>query len=511
MTTLRIVLGDQLSHSLPVVTEAAHDDTFLMMEVADEATVVPHHPKKLVLVFSAMRHFANELRDRGHRVDYINLDSATSGDSFSATLAAYLDQHPADAIVVTTPSEYRVLQMVERWEELFGVSVAVLPDPRFVATVAEFKDWASGRKQLVMEQFYRVMRRKTGLLVDGGEPIGGQWNFDKDNRKPPKSGTQFPEPLRFNPDALTQNVISMVSARFADHFGDIEPFWFAVTSADAERAAEHFFETALPMFGDFQDAMVHDEAFLFHSVLSHYVNLGLLDPLALCREAERRFHAGLAPINAVEGFIRQLIGWREFVRGVYWLKMPDYADSNYFAAEARLPAAYWGAPTEMACIAGSIEQTRRHAYSHHIQRLMVTGNFAMLLGVAPVEIHRWYLAVYADAYEWVEMPNTIGMATFADGGVIGTKPYAASGAYINKMSDYCKGCRYDVKQRNGHDACPFNYLYWDFLDKHADRLADNHRMSLIYAQLRKMDPERREAIRGDAERFRKQLAAVDAQ
>ncbi|MEM8983979.1 MAG: cryptochrome/photolyase family protein [Pseudomonadota bacterium] len=509
MSSLRIVLGDQLSHGLPIVAEAVDGDTFLLMEVADEASIVPHHPKKLVLVFSAMRHFAAELRDQGFSVDYIDLDSESSKDNFTATLIAYLDSHPVDDIIVTAPSEFRVREMVAQWEQTIGVPVTVLDDPRFVASIDEFADWAKGRKQLVMEQFYRVMRRKTGLLMAAGEPVGGQWNFDKDNRKPAKAGTDFPEPLQFAPDAITDAVIAMVKQRFGERFGETDPFWFAVTGRDAQRAANHFFDVALPLFGDYQDAMLDTEAFLFHSVLSHYVNLGLLDPLALCREAEQRYDDGRAPINAVEGFIRQLIGWREFVRGVYWLKMPDYASRNFFAADAPLPAAYWGAPTEMACIAGTVEQTRQHAYSHHIQRLMVTGNFAMLLGVAPEEIHRWYLAVYADAYEWVEMPNTIGMATFADGGVIGTKPYAASGAYINKMSNYCKGCHYDVKQRNGDDACPFNYLYWDFLDRHADRLADNRRMSLIYAQLRKMDPERRQNIRHDAQRFRQQLAAAD--
>ncbi|MEO1034018.1 MAG: cryptochrome/photolyase family protein [Pseudomonadota bacterium] len=507
MPTLHVVLGDQLSHSLPLFDAVGTSDRVLLMEVAAEATHVPHHPKKLVLVFSAMRHFAAELEGRGFNVDYIELDTPASRGSFSDTLAGYLAASDADAIRVTHPSEYRVLTEIEGWSDAFGLPVDILPDPRFVVSPGEFATWAEGRKQLVMEQFYRKVRQQTGLLIDDGKPTGGKWNYDKDNRKPPRGKLDFPAPFHVAPDPVTKTCIGLVRERFANHFGDIDPFWFAVTAADAERAAEHFFEHALALFGDYQDAMLNDESFLYHSVLSQYLNLGLLDPLALCREAERRYRAGQAPLNAVEGFIRQIIGWREFVRGVYWLQMPEYSERNFLRASTPLPAAYWGGETDMACVAGAVRQTREHAYSHHIQRLMVTGNLALLLGVAPEEIHRWYLAVYADAYEWVEMPNTLGMATFADGGVIGTKPYAASGSYINKMSDYCSGCRYDVKQREGDSACPFNYLYWDFLIRHEERLGSNRRMSLIYAQLRKMDDTRRKGIERDARRFRRTLEA----
>ena len=509
MAILRIVLGDQLTHSLPLFDDAPSGARVLMMEVRGEATAVPHHPKKIAFIFAAMRHFATELRERGFTVDYIDLDDVRSGADFTATLATYLDSVDVTELRLTAPSEFRVRAEVERWQDRFGRPVRIDPDPRFIVATEEFAAWADGRKQLVMEQFYRQVRKRTGLLLDNGEPVGGQWNYDKDNRKPAGDALDFPEPHRVPPDTITRAAIDTVGAHFGAHFGDIEPFWFAVTAADAAAAAEHFFEHALPRFGDYQDAMRDDAAFLYHSVLSHYLNVGLLDPLELCRQAEARYRDGRAPINAVEGFVRQIIGWREFVRGVYWLKMPDYAASNFLDADAPLPGAYWGAHTDLACVASAVRQTREHAYSHHIQRLMVTGNLAMLLGVAPDEIHRWYLAIYADAYEWVEMPNTIGMATFADGGVIGTKPYAASGAYINKMSNYCGGCHYDVKAKTGAAACPFNYLYWDFLMRNEERLAGNRRMSLIYAQLRKMDSARKAEIRSDAERFRRAFLAAD--
>ena len=510
MATLRIILGDQLSHDLPILRDVGPDDRILMMEVAGEATHVPQHPKKLVLILSAMRHFAEELARRGCTVDYIDLESPASRPSFTATLSEYLATRSFDRLRLTTPSEYRVRQEVLGWESRFDSPVHIDSDPRFVVTPDEFAAWADGRKQLVMEAFYRRVRQQTGLLMDGRDPVGGRWNYDRDNRKPAAADHCFPEPFQVSPDATTRRVIDIVGARFGEHFGEIDPFWFAVTATQAKAAAQHFFDVALPMFGDYQDAMRDDSAFLYHSVLSHYLNLGLLDPLALCRQAEQCYRDGHAPINAVEGFVRQIIGWREFIRGIYWLHMPAYADSNFFAADAKLPAAYWGAETDLACVAAVVQQTRDNAYSHHIQRLMVTGNLALLIGVAPAEVHRWYLAVYADAYEWVEMPNTLGMATFADGGIVGTKPYAASGAYINKMSNYCGSCRYDVRQKTGANACPFNYLYWDFLIRNETRLASNRRMGLIYAQLRKMPPERRAALVADAAHFRATFLAGHA-
>ena len=352
-----------------------------------------------------------------------------------------------------------------------------------------------------MEYFYRAMRRKTGLLLDGDAPVGGQWNFDHDNRKVAKADLFIPQPLRFSPTEETQAVLELVSDRFADHFGDLEPFWFPITRKDAEAAAAHFLRIVLPHFGDYQDAMLRGQNFLYHSVLSPLINVGLLDPLDLCRRAESAFRAGHAPLNSVEGFIRQIIGWREYMRGIYWLSGPNYLLSNALGATRALPAFYWTAETDMACMAAAIGQTREEAYAHHIQRLMVTGNFALLAGLDPHAVHEWYLAVYADAFEWVEAPNTIGMSQFADGGLVASKPYAASGAYINRMSDYCAGCRYDVKEKASATACPFNALYWDFIARHHDQFLRNPRMAQIVRTYEKMTPEFRNALRERATLF----------
>jgi deoxyribodipyrimidine photolyase-related protein len=358
----------------------------------------------------------------------------------------------------------------------------------------EFAAWAAGRKSLRMEFFYREMRRKTGLLMDGEEPEGGRWNFDAENRKPAKADLFIPKPLRFAPDATTQDVLDLVGKRFDTHFGDLEPFWFGVTRADAEKQLRHFLRTGLALFGDYQDAMLLSEPFLYHSILSLYINAGLLDPLDVCRRVEKEYRAGRVPLNAAEGFIRQIIGWREYVRGIYWLKMPEYVEQNFLNATRPIPDFYWTGETDMACLKAAIGQTKTEAYAHHIQRLMVTG-------IEPKQVHEWYLAVYADAYEWVELPNTLGMSQFADGGLLGSKPYAASGNYINRMSDYCGSCRYDVKKRTGAGACPFNALYWDFLDRNSGKLAGNPRMTQMYATWRKFSAADQDAVRRDAKAF----------
>jgi deoxyribodipyrimidine photolyase-related protein len=339
----------------------------------------------------------------------------------------------------------------------------------------------------------------------GDKPVGGQWNFDNDNRKPAKPDLLMEVPLRFSPCIETQKVLALVALRFEDHFGDVEPFGLPVTRKDAETAAMHFLSRSLPRFGDFQDAMLRGERFLFHSVLSPLLNVGLIDPLWLCRRAEDEYRAGRAPLNAAEGFIRQIIGWREYVRGVYWLKGPDYVRGNALKASRRLPQFYWSGETDMLCMSEAMGQTKREAYAHHIQRLMVTGNFALLAGIDPHEVHQWYLAVYADAFEWVEAPNTVGMSQFADGGIVASKPYAASGAYIDRMSDYCGSCRYDVKQRIGPNACPFNALYWDFLARHRVRLEANSRMAQMYRTYDKFNDDARGALHEQALSFLERL------
>ena len=502
MTTLIPILGDQLSMSLSSLHDADPADArLLMVEVIDEATYVAHHKRKIAYIFSAMRHHAAALRAAGWQVEYVALDDAENSGSFTGEIARAIARYSPDRIVVTAAGEWRVAAMIESWETLFGIPVELRPDTRFVAALDEFAAWAEGRKQLRMEFFYRDMRRKTGLLMDGDKPVGGEWNFDSENRKAAPRDPAMPRPLSFAPDAVTQDVLALVADRFADHPGSLDGFDFAVTRADALAQQAHFLAHALPRFGDYQDAMLSGEPFLWHSLLSPYLNSGLLDPLELAQAVEARFQDGDVPINAAEGFIRQIIGWREYVRGIYWHQGPEYATRNFLNATRTLPDFYWTGDTDMHCLSQAIGQTLDYAYAHHIQRLMITGNFAMLIGADPAEVHRWYLAVYADAYEWVELPNTLGMSQFGDGGLLASKPYAASGAYINRMSDYCGRCRYDVKQRTGPNACPFNALYWDFLARNAEKLAGNQRLAMPYRNWAKMTPKVQAELRASAASF----------
>ncbi|MCR9222130.1 MAG: cryptochrome/photolyase family protein [Alphaproteobacteria bacterium] len=505
---LRLVLGDQLSPSLSALRDLDPDrDVVLMAELASETDYVPHHPKKIAFLFAAMRHFADELRAEGVPVRYVRFDDPDNAGAFEGEIARALSACGLGRVVCTACGEHRLDRAMRDWSRRLGVPVEIREDDRFLCGRAEFADWAEGRKSPRMEHFYRVMRRKTGLLMTAeGEPEGGRWNLDADNRKPPDAKTggglfRPPQPPRYAPDATTQAVLALVQERFGDRFGDLAPFEYAVTRADAEAALDAFVADRLPLFGDYQDAMTGEEDFLYHSVLSLYLNAGLLDPMAVCRAAERAYLEGRAPLNAVEGFIRQIIGWREYVRGIYWLKGPAYGESNHFGATRDLPGFYWTGETEMACLRHVVDETRRLAYAHHIQRLMVTGTFALLAGIDPKQVCAWYLAVYADAYEWVELPNTHGMALYADGGVMASKPYAASGKYIDRMSTYCRDCAYDVKKREGAGACPFNYLYWDFLMRNEAALQGNPRMGMPLKTLQRMTPETRAAIRRDAAQF----------
>ena len=469
-----------------------------MMEVRGEAEHVPHHRKKLIFLFSAMRHFADDLKGQGYTVDYVKLTDTDNTGTFNSELERAVARHKPDRIRVTEPSVHRVLEYVKGWEDSLGVPVTLMPDDRFLATKEQFADWAQDRKQLRMEYFYRDMRRQTGLLMDGDDPEGGKWNYDSDNRKPAKADLFMPKPLWFEPDDITQDVIDMVAEQYPDRFGKIDGFKYGVTRKDAKAALDRFIKDALPRFGDYQDAMLTGEPFLYHSLISMYLNAGLLSPPEICEAVEAAYKSGHAPLNAAEGYIRQVIGWREYIRGIYWYKMPEYAEENALNATRDLPWFYWSGETDMHCLSQSIGQTIDHAYAHHIQRLMITGNFALLAGVDPKALHEWYLAVYIDAFEWVELPNTLGMSQFADGGVLASKPYASSGAYINRMSDYCKSCKYDVKKKVGDDACPFNSLYWDFMARHKDSFAKNPRMGMAIRNLDKMDPEQVKAYRDKA-------------
>ncbi len=507
--TLRLVLGDQLSDGLSALEglDAARD-VVLMAEVRDEATYVKHHKQKIALTFAAMRSFALRLDDRGVTVRYVRIDDPDNSHSIVAELHRALEGQPFEALAITECGEWRLAEKLAAFAGVARVPVDIREDRRFICSHDRFRRWASGKSQLRMEFFYREMRRETGILMDGKQPEGGQWNYDAENRKKLTKGLRPPKRLRTEPDAVAQGAIADVARLFPDHFGDLDGFGWPTTAEQAEVVVADFLEKVLPSFGDWQDAMAHGEPWMWHGLISTSINLGLVDPLDVCRRAEVVYRAGKAPLNAVEGFIRQILGWREFVRGVYWLKVPEYRVRNFLDADKALPWFFWSGKTDMACVADVVETTRANAYAHHIQRLMVTGNLAMLLGVHPDAVDDWYMTVYADAYEWVEMPNTRGMATFADGGIVGSKPYAASGAYIDRMSDYCGGCRYDVKAKTGEGACPFNRLYWGFLERNRGRLRDNVRLAMPYRTLENFGEERRKALLAEAEACRTMLGAV---
>ncbi len=502
---LRLVLWDQLTPCISSLKNASKkDDLIVFLETIHEATSVKHHVKKLAFLFSAMRHFSEELKQAGFSVQYICIDKEEP--SLTSGMQGMLQKFKTNKIVVTEPGEYRILKELKTWEKKFKTTVEILKDDRFFISCKDFADWAHERKKLLMEHFYQKMRKETGLLMSkNSKPLGGQWNFDKENRQPLHQIIDFPRPLEFKPDTITKKVLKEVKARFSKHFGDLEPFWFAVTRKNAEKVFAHFLADSLPHFGPYQDAMQREEAFLYHSVISHYLNAGLLDPKKICTAVHDAYLKNKIPIESAEGYLRQILGWREFVRGIYWLKMPTYSQMNFFNAKRKLPWFYWTGETPMQCLKEVIGQTRKNAYSHHIQRLMITGNFALLIGTLPQEICEWYLAVYADAHEWVELPNTLGMSQFADGGYLATKPYASSGSYINKMSNFCKNCHYNVKLKEGKSACPFNYLYWNFLMRNQSKLKKNQRLAMAYRTLQTFTPSKKKKIKRDADTFLESL------
>ena len=498
MTRLILVLGDQLTDTVAALRRADKDsDVVVMAEVMEEASYVRHHPKKIAFFFSAMRHFAKRLEDDGWTVDYTRLDADDAHETIAAALLAAADRHGAREVIATRPGEWRLIDALND----LPLDVTQLEDDRFIATHKDFADWTKGRKELRMEWFYRDMRKKTGLLMNGDEPEGGKWNYDHDNRKPAPDEVDFGGPMQFTPDEITEEVLDLVEARFGDNFGTLRPFWFAVEPGQAKRALSHWVKHALPNFGDYQDAMLAENRFLYHSILSVYLNAGLLDPMEIAQAAEDAYKAGNAPLNAVEGFIRQIIGWREYMRGIWYQHGPDYERRNGLNHQRKLPDFFWTADTDMRCIAKTVEQTRDEAYAHHIQRLMVTGNFCLLAGIDPAEVYDWYMSVYADAYGWVMAGNVIGMRQCADGGIVASKPYVSSGNYINKMSDYCGDCAYSVTTKTGEGACPFNLLYWAFLDRHRDKFEKNPRMAQMYATWDRMKHGKRQTILNEAKAF----------
>jgi deoxyribodipyrimidine photolyase-related protein len=518
---LVLVLGDQLDRQ-----SAAFDgfdrgrDRVWMAEVAEESTHVWTHKARIAVFLSAMRHFRTALVAEGIDVDYTELTAdtpadpsehspGTLGEALLASLArARAAGQSPDVLVVVEPGEWRVRMALEAAALQAGLPLEIRTDRHFFSSRDDFTEHARGRKQLRLEYFYRGLRERHGVLLEDGEPAGGQWNFDAENRGAfPKSGPtrgpgRLPAPIQFSPDAITREVITLVTTRFASHPGSLDTFDWPVTPDEARAALDDFLAHRLASFGKYQDAIWTGEPWLYHSRLAQAMNMKLLDPRDVVAGAERMWRAGRAPLEATEGFIRQVLGWREYVRGIYWHFMPEYEQRNTLAADRPLPSFYWTAETEMNCLKDALAQTLRHGYAHHIQRLMVTGLFAMLVGVKPQEVHRWYLAVYVDAVEWVELPNTLGMSQFADGGVMASKPYCASGAYIDRMSNACGGCRFNPKIAAGADACPFTTLYWDFLARHEQLLKKNPRMAMQLKNLSRKDAAELRAIRRQADGLR---------
>ena len=508
---LVLVLGDQLDISATALEGFdPAQDLLWMAEVAQESEHVWSAKQRTTVFLSAMRHFAADLRAKSWPLHYVALDAPDNSGTLAGELAKAIAAYLPQTLVMTAPGDWRVLQDLRGAALAAQVPMDVRDDLHFFSTVRDFAAHAKGRKQLRLEYWYRELRQKTGILMDGKVPVGGQWNFDADNRASfgAKGPGAVPPPTRFTPDATTQAVIALVNTRFASHPGSVAEFGWPVTRAQALLALNAFIQERLPFFGEHQDAMWEGDVWLYHSHLACAMNLKLLGAREVVAAAEAAYRAGAAPLPAVEGFIRQILGWREYVRGIYWTQMPEYQERNALGATANLPAFYWTGDTDMACLRDAIGQTLRHGYAHHIQRLIVTGLYALLLGVKPQQVHQWYLAVYVDAVEWVELPNTLGMSQFADGGVMASKPYAASGKYIQRMSNHCKGCRFDPALSVGESACPFTTLYWDFLLRHETTLTANPRMGMQLKNLARLSPDQRGAIVAQATRHREATAAA---
>jgi deoxyribodipyrimidine photolyase-related protein len=497
---LVVILGDQLdAGSAAFDGFDAQNDVVWMAEVSAEADHVWSHKARIALFLSAMRHFREELRAQGMRVEYTELKGETT---LVTLLREAIAKFRPERVIVVEPGEWRLRAEIE----VLGPEVEIREDRHFLSSVADFREHARGRKQLRMEYFYREMRKRCGVLMKDGKPAGGDWNYDEENRGSfGKNGPGLlPPPVEFPPDPLTQQVLDLVQSRFAEHPGNLDEFAWPVNRAQARAALDDFIGNRLARFGAFQDAMWTDEPWLYHSRIACALNLKLLDPREVIRAAEEAYQRGDAPLAAVEGFIRQILGWREYVRGVYWLYMPGYVDRNALGAKEDLPEFYWTGDTEMECLRQAIGQTLKYGYAHHIQRLMVTGLFALLYGVDPRRVHEWYLAVYVDAVEWVELPNTLGMSQFGDGGIMASKPYVATGKYIQRMSNYCSHCPYDPAESVGDKACPFTTLYWDFLIRHEERLSKVGRMDMQLRNLVRIDPARKASIVAKAEQIRDQ-------
>ena len=507
------MFGDQLDPDFSVFRKHFRKsrDVVLMAEVAEESRHVASHVQRTVVVLSAMRHFAERLRARGVNVRYVTLDDPDNTQTLDGELRRAVAAVAPARIAAIRAGEWRVHRMLERTSHELGVPLVLHEDPHFLTTPDEFNAWAAGRKQLVMEHWYRVMRRQFDVLIaPDGTPEGGAWNYDSENRKKFRGErATLPARVRHEPDAVTREVMRMVGEQLGDLPGTMDDFNWPVTHEQAVAELHDFVQHRLAHFGDYQDAMVTGEPWLFHSLLSVPLNLKLLDPHHVVQLAVKAYRRGVAPLPAVEGFVRQVIGWREFIRGVYWREGMGYGQRNVLHHHARLPSLYWTGETDMQCLRESVGEVLHHGFGHHIQRLMVTGNFALMAGVDPRAVSDWYLGMYVDAVDWVSLPNTLGMSQHADGGVVGTKPYAASGRYIARMGDYCTGCRYEPGTRTGETACPFTTFYWDFLIRHRPRFASNRRMALPLTHIDRMDAEEKRDVVAWAEVLRDRLGMSD--
>ena len=497
---LVFVLGDQLdAHSSAFADFDAVKDRVFMAEVRDESTHVWSTKPRTAFFFAAMRHFAEALRDKHVNVDYrqIGTHGATS---LVAALATAIEQHQPQKIVMVEPGDWRLEQALRAFAAESKVNLVLREDTHFMCSRHEFAEWAHGYKKIRLEYFYRMMRKRYNVMMEGDQPLQGRWNFDAENRGAfPKAGpANVPTPFKVTPDAVTREVIADVDKHFADHPGTLDDFYWPVMRQDALQSLSKFANERLKHFGQYQDAMWTDEPFLYHAHVSAAMNAKLLNPREVINAALTALNEGRAPIEAVEGFVRQVLGWREFMSGLYWLDMPGMREANHFQHERKLPAWYWTANTHMNCMKQTITQTLKHGYAHHIQRLMVTGIFGLMAETKPQELEDWYLAVYVDAIDWVELPNVAGMALFANNGRFTSKPYIASGQYIKRMSNYCNGCRYKPELKTGNNACPFSTLYWNFLDKHEMMLMGNPRTSLMAKNITRMSSEDRAAIRSQA-------------
>jgi deoxyribodipyrimidine photolyase-related protein len=494
---LVIVLGDQLDAESSAFDDFdAGRDAVWMAEVTDESTHVWSSQPRIALFLAAMRHFAAVLRGAGRSLHYASLDAPDNRGSLAAQLSADIERLQPQRLVVAAPGDWRVLQALRGVAEAYCLPLDVREDRHFFCSVREFAAHARGRKSLRLEYFYREQRVRHRVLMDGDQPIGGEWNFDAENRESfgAEGPGRVPPRSRFEPDGITREVIALVREHFAGHPGSLDQFAWPVTREQAQQALYRFIDERLPHFGRHQDAMWPGEPWLYHAHIAAALNLKLIHPREAVAAAEAAYHAGRAPLASVEGFIRQILGWREYVRGIYWTQMPGYLERNALGADEDLPPWYWTGETDMACLRDAITQTLAHGYAHHIQRLMLTGLFALLYGVEPKQVHGWYLSVYVDAVEWVELPNTLGMSQYADGGLMASKPYAATGKYIERMSPHCRSCRYDPALRSGERACPFTTLYWDFLMRHEALLAKNPRMALQLKNLARMDEAQKVAV-----------------